>query len=668
MKKYIALLLLLSGIVSTTRAQQINLDSIEKVVIARNPRNAANAVLNKDSLFRQLTLAKPGAARVKLFYEIFNLYSGDKENIETGYRILSWAKTHHDLITQAVVLAEMGSTIATTGDKATAQQLEIDAMAAATQAGDKQALGIVYQNIFNRTDITQLQIKEYALKALKLSKAAGDTRRVGWEYVGLALYYSQIKKPDSAHFCIKQALDWGIRANSVYDICNNINYLSSFQKDKQLKEKYYRTAYRIATTTNNTFAISITAAVLGDHYAELKNIDSAFFYTRKAYLVSLPLTPDFQLGPAAQLARIYKQKRNIDSAIKYLGTYFKLREQLYNNESVVRAQAITFKQKEKQQQAEAQRAALKSSQQRWLMVLVMAFLLIIAFIFWRNSRQSRKANMLLTRQKLQTELALTDLKAAQTQLVQSEKMASLGELTAGIAHEIQNPLNFVNNFSEVSAELVDELNDELDRGDVEGAKAIATDIKQNLEKINHHGKRADNIVKGMLEHSRANTGQTQPTDFNKMADEYLRLAYNGLRVKDKDFNAEITTRFDEHLPKVNVIQQDMGRVLLNLFNNAFYAVNQKKKTAGPDYKPEVMVSTLTEDNRMVVTIRDNGMGIPDAIMDKIMQPFFTTKPTGQGTGLGLSLSYDIVVKGHGGRLTVTSEEGKYTEFRIAIPV
>jgi len=273
----------------------------------------------------------------------------------------------------------------------------------------------------------------------------------------------------------------------------------------------------------------------------------------------------------------------------------------------------------------------------------------------------------LENQRNNLEKTLVELKATQTQLIQSEKMASLGELTAGIAHEIQNPLNFVNNFSEVSVELLDEMDEELDKGDIQEAKAIGADLKQNLQKIKHHGKRADFIVKGMLEHSRTNTGVKQLTDMNVLCDEFLKLSYHGLRAKDKSFNAEMITYFDPKLPKVNVSQQDMGRVMLNLFNNAFYAVNQKLKTARPDYKPEVSVITSTQNGKVTIKVRDNGTGIPEAIKEKIMQPFFTTKPTGEGTGLGLSLSYDMVVKGHGGTINVDTQEGEFTEFTIQIP-
>jgi len=264
--------------------------------------------------------------------------------------------------------------------------------------------------------------------------------------------------------------------------------------------------------------------------------------------------------------------------------------------------------------------------------------------------------------------SLEDLKAAQAQLIQAEKMASLGELTAGIAHEIQNPLNFVNNFSEVSNELIDEMKEQLEKGNTEDAKAIANEVKMSLEKINHHGKRADGIVKSMLQHSRTSSNKKEPTDINALADEYLRLAYHGMRAKDKVFNAAIKSDYDESIGLVKIISQDIGRVILNLITNAFYAVMEKKKIHPEGYEPTVTVSTKKLGNKIEVRVRDNGTGIPQKALDKIFQPFFTTKPTGQGTGLGLSLSYDIVTKGHGGELKVETRDGEYTEFSIILSV
>ena len=264
--------------------------------------------------------------------------------------------------------------------------------------------------------------------------------------------------------------------------------------------------------------------------------------------------------------------------------------------------------------------------------------------------------------------SLHDLRATQSQLIQSEKMASLGELTAGIAHEIQNPLNFVNNFSEVNDELLRELHAEAEKGNMNEVKAIAKDIAFNSEKINHHGKRADGIVKGMLQHSRSSTGQKELTDINALCDEYLRLAYHGLRAKDKLFNARTETNFDDNIGKIYAVPQDIGRVILNLINNAFYAVDEKTKNHLNGYEPTISVSTKKNNGKVEIRVTDNGNGIPKKILDKIFQPFFTTKPTGQGTGLGLSLSYDIVTKGHGGDLKVETKEGEGSEFIIQIPV
>ncbi|WP_345262815.1 7TM diverse intracellular signaling domain-containing protein [Nibrella viscosa] len=261
-----------------------------------------------------------------------------------------------------------------------------------------------------------------------------------------------------------------------------------------------------------------------------------------------------------------------------------------------------------------------------------------------------------------------ELKASQAQLIQKEKLASLGELTAGIAHEIQNPLNFVNNLSEVSQELVEELEEERrkEKRDEDLETELISDLKETLHKVTHHGKRADSIVKGMLQHSRASTGEKQPTDLNQLADEYLRLAYQNLRAKDQSFTADLRLKLDPALGQVNIAPQDMGRVLLNLYNNAFYAVQEKAK-GQEGYQPQVTVSTQANGGKVELRVADNGTGIPQAILDKIYQPFFTTKPTGEGTGLGLSLSYDIITKGHGGTMEVESREGEGAEFVVSLP-
>jgi signal transduction histidine kinase len=281
----------------------------------------------------------------------------------------------------------------------------------------------------------------------------------------------------------------------------------------------------------------------------------------------------------------------------------------------------------------------------------------------------RTNELKIQNEKLQA--ALAELKAAQVQLIHVEKMASLGELTAGIAHEIQNPLNFVNNFSEVNKEMIDEATEELDRRNYDEVKNILNDIKDNSEKINHHGKRADAIVKNMLQHSRKSSGVKEPTDINALCDEYLRLSYHGMRAKDKSFSADFKSDFDNSIEKINIVPQDIGRILLNLFNNAFYAVNEKRKTANENYRPLVTIRTINnpppQGKGTEIIVTDNGNGIPQNIIGKIFQPFFTTKPTGHGTGLGLSLSYDII-KAHGGDIKVESKENVGTTFKIYLPV
>jgi len=296
-------------------------------------------------------------------------------------------------------------------------------------------------------------------------------------------------------------------------------------------------------------------------------------------------------------------------------------------------------------------------------------------------QQVKEKTAEVVKEKAEVESTLQELRSTQAQLIQSEKMASLGELTAGIAHEIQNPLNFVNNFSEVNAELIEELKSERAKAKTERDEQLENellnDIAENEQKINHHGKRADAIVKGMLQHSRASTGKKEPTDINALAGEYLRLSYHGLKAKDKTFNATIHTDFDESIGKLNIIPQDIGRVLLNLYNNAFYSVTEKKKNPHPlkeelEYEPTVSVSTKLlnspsgDGGKIEIHVKDNGMGILQKVIDKIFQPFFTTKPTGQGTGLGLSLSYDII-KAHGGQISLESKEQEGTVFCIALP-
>jgi signal transduction histidine kinase len=443
---------------------------------------------------------------------------------------------------------------------------------------------------------------------------------------------------------------------------------------------YYRQALAIAFSTGLTKDVMDIYNGMAKTYKKTGQSDTAIYYAKK--IIELSQTahyPIAKLDALSLLSEIYRSGNNIDSLARYLELTIATKDSLFSQQKVMQVQSLTFNEQlseqELQQKIEQSKLQYKSRLNIYILLAGLLILLIVAVGLWRRNIYRKKSFALLQKQKQETDMqkakveqTLEELKTTQSQLIQSEKMASLGELTAGIAHEIQNPLNFVNNFSEVSNELIDELNEELNKGGIEEAKAIGNDIKQNLEKINLHGKRADSIVKGMLQHSRASSGQKELTDINKLADEYLRLSYHGMRARDKNFNAEFTTDFDETIGKINAVPQDIGRVLLNLFNNAFYAVSKPPNPlkGSNDYEPTVSISTKRLDGKILISVKDNGPGIPQNIVDKIFQPFFTTKPTGQGTGLGLSLAYDII-KAHGGAIKVETKEGEGSEFIIQLP-
>ncbi|MGN6616222.1 MAG: ATP-binding protein [Ilyomonas sp.] len=434
----------------------------------------------------------------------------------------------------------------------------------------------------------------------------------------------------------------------------------------KLALEFYKNAIPLAT--NGSFGTNILNAFNGiaKIYLSEGKADSAIYYSNQVLQKWGKTHPVEMLPAATLLANIYESKNLKDSALKYLKLAISLNDSLFNQQRTREAQSFAFDKQLQQQELVAQQQENDSKLRQYVLLAFMLILLLIAFFFFRSNRLKQKANVLLNEQKEKVESTLSELKSTQQQLIQSEKMASLGELTAGIAHEIQNPLNFVNNFSEVNRELIAEMKEEIDKGNYDEVKLIATDVEENEQKILQHGKRADAIVKGMLQHSRKSEGKKEPTDINALCDEYLRLSYHGLRAKDKNFNAEIKTYFDTSLPKINVAPQDIGRVLLNLFNNAFYAVRERQKAEGERYEPTVSIHTKRVDGEVEIYVRDNGIGIPQNIIDKIFQPFFTTKPTGQGTGLGLSLSYDIM-KAHGGEIRVESKEGEGSEFVIRLP-
>ena len=443
--------------------------------------------------------------------------------------------------------------------------------------------------------------------------------------------------------------------------------MEAIKKNYKQALAYYHAVIPISIESKNYFDIANTYSFLALLYQETGNIDSSIWYAKEIQSRSeFSIFPQSVQDANTILAQDYRLIKNNDSALKYLELRVALNDSLFNKSKSRAIQTLTFNEKLQQQESRAVTMQFQNKVRLYALLTLLGVFLLIGIILYRNNKIKQKANILLQQQKGKVESTLKALESTQAQLIQSEKMASLGELTAGIAHEIQNPLNFINNFSEVNRELIEEMELEIGKGNIENLRSLAIDVKNNEEKISHHGKRADDIVKGMLQHSRKSTGQKELTDINALADEYLRLAYHGLRAKDKSFNTALQTDYDPSMVKINIITQDVGRVLLNLYNNAFYSVMEKKQLQPENYEPVVSVTTKKTDDDVLICVRDNGSGIPQKIVDKIFQPFFTTKPTGLGTGLGLSISYDII-KAQGGLIKVNTSEGEFAEFVVRLP-
>ncbi len=474
----------------------------------------------------------------------------------------------------------------------------------------------------------------------------------------------------------------------AYNI-GNIGMVYANTGESNLAEKNITEAIEILEEMEDYYPICVYLISLADIYIDKGDERAALNYAIKSLTLARQYGLKEQIRDAnLKLSELYERSGDPAESYKYYKNYIIYRDSINNIKTVQSIANLRTDFEVSQKQIEVDLLNQQKQNQRWLLITIAGILFstfVLLYMFYRNIKNKQKANVLLQEQKKKVETTLTHLKATQAQLIQSEKMASLGELTAGIAHEIQNPLNFVNNFSEVNTELIDEALDENEKGNNPEVKSILNDLKENESKIIHHGKRAESIVKGMLLHSRGSSGHKEPVDINTLCDEYLRLSYHGFRAKDKSFNAEFKTDLDPNLSKINVVPQDIGRVLLNLINNAFYAVDKRAKELIPqppeggiqnaqtNYIPLVTVKTSSylppsggPRGACLISVKDNGPGIPPEIKDKIFQPFFTTKPTGQGTGLGLSLSYDIV-KAHGGELKVETKEGEGTVFTVLLP-
>ncbi len=495
------------------------------------------------------------------------------------------------------------------------------------------------------------EAKPWALRAVSDPhfQSAGDMYK--WpSYMQLGLAYEQEGQLDSAEFYADILKGYVVKYNYPALLEASGMMIGNVErKQKQYDEAihYYRLAGRAGL-----LGLALT-------YDELNKIDSAIFYARVAHKFASERKDGLvTIESTKLLARLYSTI-DLKTSNEYYKLYGEAQDRFFNSNKLKALEEIKLNELKNQFDKENQEATFRNTIIQLSLVGIAAIFLIAAVFFLRSNRIKQAAN-----KKLQQ--AYSDLETTQAQLIHSEKMASLGELTAGIAHEIQNPLNFVNNFSEVNSELMDDLEQEVAKGNLEAVKEIAKSIKENEQKIVHHGKRADSIVKGMLQHSRTNSAVREPTNINTLAEEYLRLAYHGFKAKDKTFNANTKTDFDPTIGDVDIIPQETGRVILNLITNAFYATSEKKKQ-DVNFEPTVMLTTKRKGEKVLISVKDNGNGIPEKLLNKIFQPFFTTKPPGQGTGLGLSISFDIV-KAHGGELNVKTKEGEGPEFVIELPL
>jgi len=629
-----------------------------------------------DSLKHELTIAKEDTNKVHLLLKLSDFYV--QSSADTG---IAYAQQALDLakkvnFQEGILYAEgsLSISLTTSGN----YQLGLDhAFKTLALAKKINPLAVPWANALVFWCYYYLgeynTCLSYTRENLKL---ADPTWELPFAWRDLAMVYHKLNQPDSALFYAKKAyenLKGSLVEGNIAHILGDayagkVNYDSAlffYRNGVSASLKSYAQPASGATSTGPADLIDSYNGIAGV-YKAMNNFDSAAWYSKKVLAERIEKEyPIGMLKAANMLADIYGSQHKSDSTLKYLMIALNVKDSLFSREKTMAIQNLAYKDQERQKEIEASELKYRNQIRTYSLLGGLIALLVIAGILFRNNRNKQKANALLQQQKEKIESTLTELKSTQAQLIQSEKMASLGELTAGIAHEIQNPLDFVNNFSEVNEELLTELKDEMSKGKIADALALASDAIENQKKINQHGKRADAIVKGMLQHSRTSSGQKEPTDINALCDEYLRLAYHGLRAKDKSFNAKFETDFDNSIGKINIIPQNIGRVVLNLINNAFYAVSEKQKQNIPGYAPIVTVTTKKVNGKVEIVVKDNGNGIPQKIMDKIFQPFFTTKPTGQGTGLGLSLSYDIV-KAHGGELKVETKEGEGSTFIILL--
>ncbi|MCI1189959.1 ATP-binding protein [Hymenobacter sp. DH14] len=662
---------------------------VGSLLLAGLPARAQHPASRADSLQQRLATAPPDTSRVLLLTRLaYELAEVDPvASARHARQALQLAHELHYVRGECQAYIRLGVGLRNTGDFPAAQQLLLRGLRLAENLHDQSTIATVY-NALGRLNSEQRKFRpalEYFFRAKSMAEKTGNRALLTRVTGNIGEAYAQLGTLDSAttylHAGYRLDLEQHDEVSEAGDL-RSLGDIAARQGHPQQARQYYLHSLQRAQTV--TYMLAAVYLGLAELARTAGHPDSVLYYGRRALAAGQQHHyPANVLDASEYLSRAYAARRDSAAAFRYLALANATRDSLYSQAKTIQMQTLDFSERVRQQELADQQAQAAARQRQNLLLAALLCAVPALVLLWRYGRLQRRSNEQLRelneavtqqKQELQTQrdqldASLTGLRAAQAQLVQSEKMASLGELTAGIAHEIQNPLNFVNNFSEVSAELVEELVEEQQRParDAGLEAELLSDVRQNLVKIHQHGQRAAGIVRGMLEHSRTSTGERQPTNLNKLAEEYLRLAYQGLRAKDKTFNAELRTDFDPALPRVSVVATELGRVLLNLLNNAFYAVHKRQQQSEAGYAPLVTLQTRRVGAQVEIRVADNGTGMPAEVQAKIFQPFFTTKPTGEGTGLGLSLSYDIISQGHGGTLAVASQPGQGTEFVITLP-
>jgi len=559
------------------------------------------------------------------------------------------------------------------GEYPKALELYLQYLEMKEKAKDGSSIAIAYFNLANV--YTETKDYRHALMYLNMAKKedekAKDTAAILYDWYSLGSIYLRMKIPDSALYNLQQSRQIALKVNDknmLGAILNTYGELYLFKRDTLQARKYYKLSLPYVMAVGDDDVLTANYFGIAKTFHKKGLVDSAIYYAAKGVAAAKkgPF-PKHMLEISSFLSDVYSNQGQFDSAFHYQQISTAMKDSLFNIEQMKKVQNMNFEEQQRQKSIEAAKVQYRNQLQLFAVGFICVIFLGIAIFLWRVNKREQAAKLLLQEEKRKVESALVKLRETQAQLIHAEKMASLGELTAGIAHEMQNPLNFVNNFSELNRELLAELKHALEAGDLVDVKDILDNVLDNEDKINQHGKRADAIVKGMLQHSRKSTGLKEQTDINALVNEQLQLAYQGLRAKDKGFHATIKKELDPSLPEIKIVPQDMSRVLLNLYNNALFAVHDKKAKAPKEFEPTVEVRTNVHQGFLEIHVVDNGNGIPKQYLDKVFQPFFTTKPTGQGTGLGLSLSYDIV-KMHGGEINIDTVEGQGTRFTVRLPV